>query len=186
TFRRNISLYRVVFTAGDGDMQSVSIDIDTASVQYHQEQNRKDIYEFGRGIDTQSERFGNSPSGIALKFLYADLDLDCDIMESEFQASLEQLMFFINTDIANKYNEDYFEEKVTFVFNRDMLANESEAIQNVNNSHELSQETRLAHHPWVTSGIDELDRIKAEEQAQRQREEELFNSFQGLPSDPRN
>lgn len=100
-FRRNLSVFRAVKVMDDGAVETQSLDIDTEAYKTHQEMNRKDIYEFGRGVDTQSDKFGNSPSGIALKLLYQDLDLDANDIETEFQASLEQLRWFIDTHLAN-------------------------------------------------------------------------------------
>lgn len=158
-FRKNISEYRVAFVSGDGGLDSVGIDIDTEAYKTHMEIARKDIYEFGRGVDTQADNFGGDKSGVALRFLYADLDLDANMMETEFQASLEQLRWFIDTHIYNTTNTDYSGEKVDFIFNRDMIINESQVIEDIKNSIGiLSDETLVANHPWVTNVQDEMDR----------------------------
>lgn len=157
-FRKNISQYRLVFTEGDGGVGTVSIPIETEAYKIHQEQNRKDIYEFGRGVDTQADNFGNA-SGVALKFLYADLDLDCNIIENHFQAGLEQLEWFIDLDLMKNGQGDFFGKEVEFIFNRDIMINETEAITNIRNSVDiLSDETLIAQHPWVTKAKTELDR----------------------------
>jgi SPP1 family phage portal protein len=167
-FRRNMSVYRAVKVMGDqgGGVDTLDLNIDTEATEKHLDRLRKDIYEFGRGVDTQSERFGNSPSGIALKFLYADLDMDANIMETEFQASLEQLLWFVNVHLANTGAGDFSGEKVEFIFNRDILINENDAITNIRNSVGiLSEETLVAQHPWVTDVREELDRIRQERAA---------------------
>ena len=165
-FRRNMSVYRAVKVIDPGGVDTLDIDIDTEATEKHLDRLRKDIYEFGRGVDTQSERFGNSPSGIALKFLYADLDMDANIMETEFQASLEQLMWFVNAHLANIGAGDFSNETVEFIFNRDILINENDAILNIRNSVGiLSEETLVAQHPWVTDVREELERIRQERAA---------------------
>lgn len=167
-FRENISQYRVVFTSDNGGVDTISLELNTEAYKTHMEMNRKDIYEFGRGVDTQQKEIGNSPSGIALKFLYADLDMDCNIIETEFQASLEQLRWFIDTHIANTTGQDYSGESVDFIFNRDIPINETEAITNAKNSTGIiSDETIVANHPWTTDAKEEMERIK------KQREEEM-------------
>ncbi|WP_240927599.1 phage portal protein [Paenibacillus thiaminolyticus] len=145
-FRKNISTYRVVFVSNEGGVDSVNIEIDTEAYKTHQEQNRKDIYEFGRGVDTQMASFGSAPSGKALRFLYSDLDLDANKIETEFQASLEQLLWFINAHLYNTTRVDYSNESVEFVFNRDMPIDESEIIDNINKSSGvLSEETLVTN-----------------------------------------
>ncbi len=162
-FRRNLSIYRAVKVTDEGGVDTLSLDFDIEASKTHLEILRKNIYEFGRGVDTQSERFGGDKSGIALKFLYADLDMDANIIETEFQAALEQLLWFVNQHIANTTGQDFSNEKVEFIFNRDILINETDTINNIKNSVGiLSEETILANHPWVTDVQAELERIRKE------------------------
>ncbi|MDN4085957.1 phage portal protein [Paenibacillus polymyxa] len=161
--RRNLAQYRMTKVSGDGGIDTISVNIDTTALTSHITELRKSIYEFGRGVDTQSDKFGNSPSGIALRFLYGDLDMDANIIETEFQASLEQLLWFVNQHLANTTNKDYSEFDVEFIFNRDILINETEAVTNAKDSvGVISDETIVANHPFVTNVQDELDRIKKE------------------------
>lgn len=177
-FRRNLSVYRAVKVTDDGGVETLSLDIDTEAHKLHMERLRKDIYEFGRGVDTQTERFGGDKSGVALRFLYADLDMDANILETEFQASLEQLRWFIDRHIYNTTGRDYSSETVDIIFSRDIIINETEVINNARASVGIiSDETIIANHPWVTNVRAELERIR------RQREEELdrlgYNSLGG-------
>lgn len=162
--RRNMTQYRSVKVSGDGGVDTLSLEINTEAFTTHMDRLRKAIYEFGRGVDTQADKFGNSPSGIALRFLYSDLDMDANIIETEFQASLEQLLWFVDQHLYNTTNEDYSDVDVTFLFNRDIVINETEAINNVKNSIGiLSDETNIANHPWTIETQEEMDR-KAKEQ----------------------
>lgn len=177
-FRKNLAAFRAVKVTDEGGVDTINLEMNVEAFKAHMEMNRKDIYEFGRGVDTQSEKFGNSPSGIALKFLYADLDMDANDMESEFQASLEQLLWFIDTHIANTTGKDYSDEPVDFIFNRDIMINETEVITNARNSMGIiSDETIVANHTWVTDTQEELDRIK------KQREEQM-SMYPGLGDPP--
>lgn len=183
SFRKNVSQYRVIFVRGDGDVKTIALQLDTEAHKMHIEQTRKDIYEFGRGVDTQSERFGNSPSGVALKHLYADLDLDANDIESEFQASLNRLLWFIDTHIYNTTQKDFSEEKVTFIFNRDMAINESEIVTNAKDSVGIiSNKTIVANHPWVTNTDDEIKQLE-EEQAEDQKRFDK-GQYDGLEDEP--
>lgn len=176
-FRHNLSVFRAVKVSEDGRVDTINLEIDTEAHNAHIKQLRKDIYEFGRGVDTQAERFGGDPSGVALKFLYADLDMDANIIETEFQASLEQLRWFIDQHLANTTGADYSDEQVDFIFNRDIIINESDVINNAKASVGIiSDETIIANHPWVTNVQSELERIEA----QRQRDMSAFESYQGF------
>lgn len=166
-FRRNLTVFRAVKVAGEGGLETLNLTIDTEAFKTHMEMQRKDMYELGRGVDTQSEKFGGDKSGIALRFLYADLDMDCNIIETEFQASLEQLKWFIDQDIANRTGADYSEEDVDFIFNRDIIINETEVIKNASESAgRISNETIIANHPWVTNLQEEMKRLEEEQRKQ--------------------
>lgn len=174
-FRKNLAIFRTIFVEGDGDAKTLNIEFNVDAWKAHMEQARKDIYEFGRGVDTQGLKLGSAPSGIALRFLYSDLDLDANIMETEFQASLEQLRWFFDTHLFNTTGVDYSKEDVEFIFNRDMPIEETEIITNIRNSAGiLSNETLVAQHPWVTDVKQEMDRLK------NQRDERM-ESYGGLP-----
>jgi len=176
-FRRNLSIFRAVKVSDDGGVDTINLNINVEAHKTHIEQLRKDIYEFGRGVDTQSERFGGDKSGVALKFLYADLDMDCNIIETEFQASLEQLRWFVDQHLANTIGADYSGEQVDIIFNRDIIINESDVINNAKASVGIiSDETIIANHPWVTNVQAELERIEA----QRQRDMSAFEGYQGF------
>ncbi|AQZ48963.1 phage portal protein [Paenibacillus larvae subsp. pulvifaciens] len=180
--RKNLSTFRIIKiddTEKNSGVDTISLPINTEAYETHMNRNRKDIYEFGRGVDTQSEKFGGDKSGVALRFLYADLDMDANILETEFQASLEQLLWFINAHIYNTTGKDFTGESVDFIFNRDILINETEAITNAKDSQGvISDETIVANHPWVTNAQDELERLKSEKEEDMKQFEE--QSYPGL------
>lgn len=181
-FRKNIALYRTAFVSGVGGLDSVGIEINTEAYKTHMEQARKDIYEFGRGVDTQGVDIGSAPSGIALKFLYSDLDLDASLMETEFQASLEQLRWFIDTHLYNSTSVDYSNESLEFIFNRDMPVDEESIITAIKESVGiLSDETLVAQHPYVTDVQAELNRKKAEKQ-QALEDSQSYGGLGGVPN----
>jgi SPP1 family phage portal protein len=181
-FRRNLSILKAVKVSADDNsgVDTLNLEIDTEAYKNHMDMTRNDIYEFGRGVDTQSDSFATAPSGEALKFLYADLDMDANDIENEFQAALEQLLWFVDKHIFNTTGNDFSEETVNFLFNRDIVINESQVITDAKNSVGIvSDETVLANHPWVTDTREELKRKEAEEKAAMDRAQE----YGGLTDD---
>lgn len=178
-FRKNLAAYRAVKVMDSGGVDTLNLELNPEALKIHLEQLRKDIYEMGRGVDTQSDKFGNSPSGIALKFLYGDLDMDANIIETEFQASLEQLLWFINQHLINTGAGDFTNEKVEFIFNRDILINETDTITNAKNSAGIiSEETIVANHPWVSDPKQEMERI------QKEKAEAMADPYAGINGHP--
>lgn len=165
-FRRNMSAFRAVKVSGEGGVETIGLEINTEAFKTHQDLNRKAIYEFGRGVDMQTEKF-NGATGVALKQLYNDLDMDANILETEFQASLEQLLWFINNHLANTGAGDFEGEKAEFLFNRDILLSESDAIEDAMNSVGIiSNKTIRANHPWVSDPQKEEDQMKKEQESE--------------------
>ena len=179
-FRKNLAIFRTLFVDGDGDADTLQLAVNVEAYKAHMEQARKDIYEFGRGVDTQGVEIGSAPSGIALRFLYSDLDLDASLMETEFQASLEQLRWFVDTHLYNTTNIDYSEQDVDFIFNKDMPIDESAIITAIKESVGiLSDETLVAQHPWVRDVLAEMERKKKEKEEALKR---MSDAYGGLPS----
>lgn len=167
-FNKNLQELNTIFLDEDGDYRRENITIDINAFKEFIELLRRDIYETGAGVDTQSEKFQTAQSGVALEELFNDLDLDCSNIETEFQSSLEYFMFFENTYLQMTTAKDYHEKEVDFVFNKTMITNEKEKIENCKNSEDLSKKSRLAHHPWVKDVDAELEQIDAEEKAERE------------------
>jgi SPP1 family phage portal protein len=116
------------------------------------------------GYDAKDDRTHGTPNQMNIQSMYSDIELDANGMETEYQASFEELLWFINMHLNNVGIGDFEGEEVEIIFNRDLPVNESEKIDNVNKSQDLSLETRLANHPLVKDVQSELDRIKKEKE----------------------
>ena len=107
----------------------------------------------------------NNPNQMNIQSMYSDIDLDANGMETEWQASFEELLWFINIHLSNTGKGEFTKEKLEIIFNRDVLINETEAITNCNNSMGvISNETIVSQHPWINDNVEELKRIKEEKQ----------------------
>ena len=95
--------------------------------------------------------------------MYNDIDMDANETETEYQASIEQLLYFVDLHLANAGEGDFEGETVDVIFNRDMLISETEIVANIRNSEGiLSKETLVANHPYTTDPAAELERIEKE------------------------
>jgi len=165
-FMRDLAYYRAVKLDEDGGLDKIESTINIEAAKEHYETLKKDIYDFGQGVDKSSDKLGNSPSGIALKFMYSGLDLKCNAMEDNFKWAFEQLLYFVNMymEITNQPVSD---KEITIVFNRDIAINESQAIADCQNSKGIiSDKTIVANHPWVEDVESELKQIDEESKLQ--------------------
>ena len=100
-----------------------------------------------------------------IQSMYSDVDLDANGMETEYQASFEELLWFVNAHLANTGQGDFSNENVTIIFNRDMLFNEAEVMTMLyQGGVQISNETLLGQVPFIDDVSGELERVKAEKQ----------------------
>lgn len=178
TFQRNLATYNTVFLDDDGEYDRKNTELNIEAFKSFIEQLRKDIYEGGSGVDTQSEKFGTQESGVALKQLYADLDLDCSNIETEFKSSLEYFMFFYDNWIEMSQGKDYTEKEVEFVFNKTMTVNEKELIETLVSSMDmLSLDTILSRHPYVNDVEDEKEKIETQQEEEMKKQESEYDKM---------
>lgn len=162
-FQKNLQAFKTVLLAENGEYKKEYGTIDITAFKEAMEQLRKDIISIGFGVDTESDKFGNQQSGVALQLLFEDLDLDCSNIETEFQSSLEYFMFFFNTFENIFNNKDYTNEEMEYIFNKSMITDDTEKIANVKNSEGVvSKKTQLANHPFVSNVDKELEQIEKE------------------------
>lgn len=173
-FMRDLSYYRAISLDEDGGLETYNPTIDIAATKEHFDTLKDDIYSLGQAVDKSSDKIGNSPSGIALKFLYSGLDLKCNSMESNFQWAFGELMYFINKYWEITGQDTYPNEDIAIVFNRDIQINETEAVANCANSKGIiSDKTIIENHPFVTDAVQEMKQIEEESKSP---EEDMFQN----------
>lgn len=176
-----IAQFRAVLVDIDGDVSSLDTKFDITASSSLLDRIRKDAYEDGAGVDMQSDNTGDK-SGVGLKFLYSDLDLDSEELEQELNTFFEWLLWFIDFDINLKSNADYFEEEVTFSYNRTLIINESEQIDMINNSRDmLPDSVLLPKHPFVEDVTEVEEAIEEEEKEKEKQLEEEMKRYGNQP-----
>lgn len=151
----------------EGGVDALTPTMDITAVREHYEQLKRDIAEDGQSINKDMDKYGNSPSGVALKFMYAGLDLKADALETQFRLGFEQLLYFADRYLELLEGSKQEHPEVEILFNRNMKINEAEAIDNCAKSKTMiSEKTILAKHPYVTDVELELELLS--EQAERE------------------
>lgn len=171
---QKIAEYRAILIDPDGDIGTLETDFNGTAFGELLDRIRKDAYEDGAGVDIQSDKTGDK-SGVGLKFLYSDLDLDLGELEQEMDVFFEWLLWFIDFDINMKHKKDYNEEEVTFEFNKTNIVNEMERIQMINQSRDMiPDKILLPKHPFVED-VNEVE--EAIEEQRTAEEEDLDNQM---------
>ena len=130
----------------DNSASILSSVTDITAAKEHCEQLKRDIVEAGQGVLKDLDKFGNSPSGVALSFMYSFMDLKAGILNLQFQNAFEDLLYFINVHLNISTSED-----VKFSLNMNMKVNETENLQNCQVAKNLgiSEDTWLSKCVWV-------------------------------------
>jgi hypothetical protein len=116
------------------------------------------------------------PNQMNIQSMYSDIDLDVNGMETEFQYSFEELKWFIDQYLIQRGIGNFEDTKVEFIFNRDILINESDIIANCEKSQGvISNKTIVAHHPWVADLQQELKQIAEDEAKAKDEADEMFS-----------
>lgn len=167
-FRRNLSQYGAVKVRNDGTggggVDTLQVEVNAENYQAILKVLKNALIENARGFDAKDDRLNGEPNQMNIQSMYSDVDLDANEMETEYQASFEELLEFVNTYYSHKGLGDYDVEDVEVVFNRDILINESEVIANIRQSTGvLSRKTQVRNHPWIDDVDEEMKLIDQEE-----------------------
>lgn len=178
-FRRNLAQYGAVkvrtVDGADGGIDTLEVTVNAENYRTILEIFKDALIENGRGFDAKNDKMNGNPNQMNIQSMYSDIDLDANGMETEFQAAFEELLWFVNVHLANTGKGDFEDEEVTIIFNRDIMMNESEIVENCQKSMGiLSHETIIGQHPWISDVSNELERIKEEKKSAM---DEYLNSF---------
>ena len=166
-FRKNLATYGAVKVRSSdgshGDVKSLQVEVNSTNYKTIISIFKKAIIENAMGYDASDNRLSGNPNQMNIRSMYSDVDLDANSMETEFQASFQDLISLLDAHLFNAQLGDFFLEDSNIIFNRDILINESEVISNCIKSIDiLSDKTIVAHHPWVSDPHAELHKLHAQ------------------------
>lgn len=156
---RDIKQHKVIVTAGDNtgaDFNTVEIPVVARESMTKIAENN--IYKFGMGLNMDG--MDGNITNVRIKAMYTNLNLKANDFEEELEAFWQEVIYFIN-----KYLEFNKRELVTseLVFVRDKIVNEAEMLEaNAKQIGNISEDTRLQNHIWVTDVEKEKAMIKKE------------------------
>lgn len=179
-FRHNLATFGAVkvktIDGAEGAVEALQVEVNAENYKGLLEILKKALIENAMGYDAKEIRLnGSSPNQMNIQSMYNDIDLDANGMETEYQASFEELLWFVNAHLANTGQGDFSNEDVTIIFNRDMMMNEAEIMTMLyQGGVQISNETLLGQVPFIDDVSGELERVKAEKQ---EAIDEYANSF---------
>lgn len=166
-FRRNLATFgavKVRSEGGDGGgVDTLNVEINAGNFEAILNLLKKALIENAKGFDVRDLTLTGSPNQMAIRSMYADMDLDASMMETEFRAAFRELFCFIAEHLERMGQPGLRPEGLEVIFNRDALINESERIENCRKSRGIiSDESILYQHPWTSDVEREKERLKKE------------------------
>lgn len=167
-FVRNLRYYRAIQVdpeAGAG-VETLSVDPAITAIDSFLNRVEENIFIHGQGVNVKTDTFGSAPSGIALKFLYSLLDLKSNVMARRFSVAIKKFCWFAAQYLDLKGVGTFNSRSVKITYNKSLLINDLELSQIAESSMGIiSQETIVAHHPWVEDAQAELTRLQSEQES---------------------
>ncbi|MDR0222547.1 MAG: phage portal protein [Oscillospiraceae bacterium] len=165
-FRRNLAAYGAVkvrsVDGAAGDLKTLRVEVNADNYRAIIEIFKRAVIENGMGFDAKDSRVlgGGNPNQMNIQSMYSDIDLDANEIETEFQAALAETLWFVNRSL--EHGGFAGSKNAEFIFNRDMMLNEGQIIDNcVKSLALLSEETVIANHPWADDISGEMRRKSA-------------------------
>lgn len=152
---------------------------DVEGVEAYKNRLVNDIHKFSFTPDLSDEEFSSNVSGEAMKYKLFILDQLRSTKERLFKEGLMTRYRIVANVWGIKQKESGIEE-LEIVFTPNLPANVKEMVDVINNSPDLSEETKLSNHPLVEDVQAELARKRKEkEEAMKEfRMQPLFNQEQ--------
>ncbi|WP_168198242.1 phage portal protein [Crassaminicella thermophila] len=164
-FMRNLIQFKAMKVSEEGGVDNKTLEIPAEARKIMLEILEDKIYEIGQGVKMSTDKFGQNPSGVALKFLYSGLDLKANTMIRKLKKALSEFVWFVTEYVNNKNNTSYDYKSIKFTTNKTIITNETEQIDNCTKSIGiLSNETIIANHPWVDDAKEEIEKKKKEQE----------------------
>jgi SPP1 family phage portal protein len=168
-FRYNLAQFGAVkvktVDGSEGGVDALQIEVNSENYRILLELLKKAMIENAMGYDAKDDRLAGNPNQMNIQSMYSDIDLDANGMETEYQASFEDLLFFVNAHLANTGQGDFTKAEAGVIFNRDMLFSEAEAMGTLyQGGVRISNETLLSQVPFIDDVKKELERLDNEKQ----------------------
>lgn len=178
-FNENLRYYKTIKVSGDpgSGVDKLELQIPIEAKKEMLDRLEENIFLFGQGVNMKTDKFGNSPSGVSLKFLYSLLDLKASVMERKFRKAVKRLLWFTTEYINIIDKKKYDNTTIQVTFRKTMITNDKEDVDIAKASKGvISDETIVANHPWVEDVGEELARIKKQEETDLDK----FRDYDGL------
>jgi SPP1 family phage portal protein len=126
----NLKTKKIVGVDSEGGIDIKTVDIPYEARKSKTDEDEKNIYRFGMGLNTIGLKDTNATTNIAIKMAYTLLDMKAEKMEKRLRRLLKQIIKVVLAEINQKEKTDYQISDIEFDFKREVMANETENANN--------------------------------------------------------
>lgn len=166
--RRNIIAYGGVKVRSEDGMQggvdTLKIEVNAANYEIILKLLKKALIENCRGYDAKDDSVGGNANQMHISAMFNDIDIDANEMEAEFQASLVDLLFFVKAHLANTGKGDFEADEIRFIFNRDLMMNQTEILGGLVQAGVRVPNRLLLNQVPFIDDVDEAEKLLEEEE----------------------
>ncbi|MDR2943653.1 MAG: phage portal protein, partial [Methanosarcinales archaeon] len=172
------------YDGAKGGVETLQVEVNAENYELLISTLKKAIVENGRGYDAKEANSGGDPNEMNLKSMYVDIDLDTNMMETEFQAGFEELFYFIDSFLEFSGSGDFSKTSVEVIFNRDTIVDESSIVDMISKlAGIVSNQTLREQVPFIRDPVKEEERIRSEAADQHQNDE-MYAASMALKEPP--
>lgn len=128
--QQNIKTKKVIGVDESGGLDIMTVDVPYEARKTKADEDEKNIYRFGMGLNTQGLKDTTATTNIAIKMAYTLLDLKADKFEKRIKKFLKGIIRIVLAEINTVNKTDYQLKDVKIDFPHQMIVNEQENIQN--------------------------------------------------------
>ena len=182
-FRKNLSQYGAVKVRSDGtgsggDVKTLTVEVNSENYRAILEIFKQALIENCKSYDAKDNRLTGDANQMHIQTIYQDIELDAQDMEMEYQAAFEDLFWFVDQYLMNSGGGDFEAIEVDITFNRNILVNETELIDNCMKSVGfLPTKLILQKHPWVDDVEEAMKLLEEEEQKKMEQMDPYQKAF---------
>lgn len=125
----NLKTKKIVGVGEGGNVEVRTVDIPYQARQTKADDDEKNIYRFGFGLNTLGLKDTSATTNIAIKAAYSLLDMKANRMETRLKKLLKDILKVVLAEINQDNKKDYQLSDIYFDFERNIMVNENENAQ---------------------------------------------------------
>ncbi len=156
---------KVLYLDEKGQAEWLTKNINDTATENYKDRIYNDLFFLAQVPALSDESFAGNLTGVAIKYKLVGLEELAIMKQNAMDASQKKLVSLVTDYINLKYNKNFDPGKVVFKYERNLITNDTELIDNAAKLENItSHETQLSVLPSsiVQNAKDELDRIQQE------------------------